>query len=327
MKLVIIASAVDHGTRAINTSYVNKLSPSETYLIQHEIRELGLHEFLNLRSEIRRAAKSADVVLCLHHGAILASGLFLRQSKKRRLVGLLDWTRQYPSRRKERKIQAYAWFLLRILRRFSAVCSPVAGMRDFYAPSIQMLPILYPLPYPDVDLESQDLHDDGITRVLFIGADIQRKGGDILLRQWQQQAPATSHLTFVAPECPVGEWRHVEFINNIKPFTPEHRKLLESHSVFVLPSHREAYGYAALEALNFGQVVVTTENAGVSRLVAEAGGIVGKTSEDAVRLAMELLQQPEEIARRRAVCRSFMAGYEQRFHELIKGAFEGSPPH
>ncbi len=327
MKLVIIASAVDHGTRAINTSFISKLAPSETYLITDEIRELGLHGFLNLRSEILRVAKSADVVLCLHHGAILASGLFLRHSKQRRLVGIFDWTRQYPSLRRERKIRAYAWFLLRILRRFSAVCSPVAGMRDFYAPSIQMQPILYPLPYPDVDLESPDLHDDHITRVLFIGADIQRKGGDILLRQWQEQAPNTSRLSFVAPECPTGEWRHVEFINDIKPFTPEHRKLLENHSVFVLPSHREAYGYAALEALNFGQVVVTTKNAGISGLVAEAGGIVGKSSEDAVRLAMELLQQPEEIARRRAACRSFMAGYEQRFHELIQSAFEGSPSH
>lgn len=295
-------------------------------LLERDTRGMGLSDWLGLRTEILAKTSSADVVICLNHGAVLAGGLILGHHSKRRLVGIFEWSRQYPSRRRGLKTRMYAFFLKFILKRYSAVCSPVSGMRDFYAPTIRMLPILYPLPYADFNQTASLEKPDQDAKVLFIGADIQRKGGDLLLSQWQRHAPLAAHLSFVTPSPPEGDWPNVRFLHDIKPFTPEHRDLLESHTIFVLPSHRESYGFAALEALNFGHVVVTSASAGIAGLVAEAGGIVGKSPEDAIRLAMELVGQPAEIARRRAACRSFMAGYHQRFQDMMRAALEGSSP-
>lgn len=324
LKTVIIASSVDHGTSAIVSAFVRELQPEHVILMQRGTRSMRVSAWLELRAEIREKTKNAEAIVCLNHGAVLAGGILLGHQARSRTIGILEWSRQYPSRRKDLKTRVYAWFFQRILKRYSTVCSPVAGMREFYASAIPMLPVLYPLPYPEVDPSASKGISDQHPRMLFIGADIQRKGGDILLRNWQTDAPADAELTFVTPAPPVGHWRNVRFLHDIAPFTPEHRKLLEDHTIFVLPSHRESYGFAALEALNFGHVVVTTSKAGIAGLVAEAGGIIGETPDDAVRLAIDLLRNPAEIVRRREHCRGYMAAYRQRFHQLLDAALQGS---
>jgi len=322
MKIVVIASAVDHGTTTITNAFLRELDPCGTVLMKTDVRDLSRRAWINLRSEIMATTRSADVVLCLNHGAVIAGGLFVRHHRHQCTVGILEWTRQYPSRRKDWKTKLYAVLLTRILQRFTTVCSPVAGMRDFYASSARMAPIEYPLPYPEVTPVEPVWPIEGPVKALFIGADIRRKGGDILLNHWSTTPPYHAELSFVTPEKPEGNWDHVDFHHDIKPFTPEHCDLLKNHSVFILPSHRESYGYAALEALNFGQIVVTTQAAGIADLVRAAGGIVARTPEEAVHEALRLLGNRQEILERQKACHRFMMDYQKNFTRLMDDALD-----
>jgi glycosyltransferase involved in cell wall biosynthesis len=112
--------------------------------------------------------------------------------------------------------------------------------------------------------------------------------------------------------------KNVMFLKNISPGTSEHLQILRSHDVFVFPSRREAFGYAALEALNFGQVVVTTRQAGIAPLIEEAGGLIGNTPEETVQLAFTLLQDRRNLYERRERIRRFMVDYPARFGASLK---------
>ena len=100
--------------------------------------------------------------------------------------------------------------------------------------------------------------------------------------------------------------------------------MLEEHAIFILPTRHDAYGFAALEALNFGQVVVTTRFAGIASLVEEAGGLVGDSPEEAVRLAFGLAARPDEILRRRELCKSFMQSYPGRLESCLRQLLDTS---
>ena len=316
----MIAAAVDDGTRTITKAFSRELRHASELLITKSIREMSLRDWIKLRAEIRDVTHSADTVLCLNHGALIAGSLFLRRGDHIRKIAICDWTRQFPSRRIDWRTRIYALVLRVLLKRYTAVYTPVAGMKAFYADQVAMQPIRYPLPYPDVDPSSAQGASDSLIKALFIGADIKRKSGDILLDLWKESRPAGAKLTFVTPVTPLGDWPDVNFCNNIKAFTQEHRDILASHTIFILASQREAYGFAALEALNFGQVVVTTEAAGISDLVRAAGGIVAPTPKEAVTQALQLMNCSEELIRRQQLCKAYMSGYQETFTKLMDHA-------
>lgn len=320
MKLAIIAAAVDDGTRTIFNAFSRELRADSELLITASSRKMSLGDWMKLRSNVLEVTRTADTVVCLNHGALIVGALLLKRSRHKRIIGIGDWTRQFPSRRTDWRTLVYAHILRRLLNRFDAVCSPVSSMREFYADQIPMLPIKYPLPYPEISPNTAQDSRGAKPNALFIGADIKRKSGDVLLQLWNESPPAGATLTFVTPETPPGNWENVKFHNDIKPFTEAHREVLAGNSVFILASQREAYGFAALEALNFGLIVVTTEAAGISELVHAAGGIVAPTPKEAIRQALELLNNSDELLGRQRLCRDYMSGYQNNFRNLMDRA-------
>ena len=309
MKVLLVANVVDHGTRSITESYARELKPTQTIEIPLGVRQLGFRAWRDLGLSLRRSARDADVVVCLHHGALFLGALFLPRSRKLRRVAVTDWTRAFPSRRRDLYIRCYNRVYALLVRAFDAIYSPAPGLRQCYESMIDMRPTLYPLPYPEVTPGKWPDHSKEGVSILYIGANIKRKAGDVLLEMWKTDRPAGCDLSFVSPTPPEGAIDGVSFLTNINANTPEQRVLLETHSIFLLPTRHDAYGFAALEALNFGQVVVTTTAAGIASLVAEAGGLVGESPEEAVRMAFDLAANPTELATRRERCRDFMLGY------------------
>jgi hypothetical protein len=313
----MITAMVDHGTRSISNAYRRDMNPYQMVEIPSSLASLGWKGMLALRREIIAAAKNADVVLCLHHGGLIAAALLLPKRRGRRTCAVLDWTRAFPSLRQDRYIRFYNPIFNRLMKRFDAVYAPARKFCDFYqsAHRVAVHETLYPLPYPEH--VGAPFQANEIPRLLFIGADFQRKAGDVLLDRWVEQKPAGLQLTFVCPNPPETDLKNVTFLKHIQAGTPEHLEILKNHDVFVFPSRREAFGYAALEALNFGQVVVTTRQAGIAQLVEKAGGIIGETPEEVVDLAFKLAANPDDVRERRERIRRFMAGYPERLEASL----------
>lgn len=316
-RILLVSATVDHGTRSITDAYERDLKPFRFVPIPSSLEALGWKGMMALRRELIEAAEGADSIVCLHHGALIAVALLMPRRKKVKRSTVIDWTRAYPSLRKDRYIRFYNPIFNRLLGRFDAVCSPARNFCEFYRNEhrIPLIETLYPLPYPEH--LGGELLPAPQPRLLFIGADFQRKGGDLLLDRWSARPPEGATLTFVCPNPPEVELPRARFLTHIKTRTPEHLEILRSHDVFILPSRREAYGYAALEALNFGQVVVTSRQAGIAPLVEDAGGIIGDTPEDAVDRALALLDRPDEVRERQARIRAFMAAYPERLDACL----------
>jgi glycosyltransferase involved in cell wall biosynthesis len=324
MKILLIANVVDHGTRSIADSYARELQPIGIIEIPRGLKQLGLGAWWALGLRIHSAARSADVVVCLHHGALALGALFLPIGRKPRKVAITDWTRAFPSRRRDLYIRIYNRVYALLAKKYAGIFSPAPGLRNCYAGLVAMRDTLYPLPYPDVTPAHWPRLVLAPVTMLYIGANVQRKAGDVLLEMWRREPPAGCTLSFVSPHPPGEAAEGVTFLKNIQANTPEHRRLLEEHAIFILPTRHDAYGFAALEALNFGQVVVTTRFAGIASLVEEAGGLVGDSPEEAVRLAFGLAARPDEILRRRELCKSFMQSYPGRLESCLRQLLDTS---
>ena len=314
-KILLVTATVDFGTRSIAEVYIRDMNPARIIKIPNSLESMGIKGLLGLRKEIREASEGMDAVVALHHGAIIAVALFAARKKTIRLYAVADWTRVYPSKREDTYAKVYSPIMNRIIKGFDTFYSPAKGFCDYYQErhKLRVEETLYPLPYPDHI--GKPYEGKTPPKLLFIGADYRRKAGDLLLERWSKRK-TDSTLTFVCPEPPVVDQpRGIDFLTSIRAGTPEHLAVLKGHDVFALPSRREAFGFSALEALNFGQVVVTSRNVGIAALVEKAGGIVGANPEEAVELALDLLDRPDEIAQRRAQIWEFMFGYDIEFRK------------
>ncbi len=150
-----------------------------------------------------------------------------------------------------------------------------ASLRDDYGvPAEKITPIS---PGVDTDLYRPNLaagRNDGVTRLLFVGGDFARKGGDLLLRwAWQRQAavptePWELHLVTrdTVPDLPPGVFVHHNLANN----SPELIRLYQQSDIFVLPTRADCYSLVALEAMAVGIPVVISDIGGISTIVSES---------------------------------------------------------
>ncbi len=309
-KVALIASAVDLGSTSISNSLINALRPEKVVFIEQSAKSLGWAGLLKLRDEFGTLSKDEWVVFCSLHVPVLI-GALLPRKKNIRFIGLNDWTPGMWFANKPYHPRTFFYNLTYslLIGRFSRFYSHAERFRRFYrAWGKRVDPFLLPLPY---EFENVDLPPSLLNSLLFVGADYRRKGGDLLLDAWKTSAVPDASLTFVCPQPPEDKVAGVTFLTQIKAATAEHRNLFRSHGVFILASHREAYGFAALEAINFGMCVVVTKGCGVSDVVAESGGLVEENSEAAVQAAIRLLSRPDEIADRRRRCANFVSKYSK----------------
>jgi glycosyltransferase involved in cell wall biosynthesis len=128
---------------------------------------------------------------------------------------------------------------------------------------------------PGVDVErwkpAGDARDVGRTHLLFVGGDLRRKGGDLLLDVFRE-LPETVHLTLVTKTTVPGSER-VRVVDDLGPNDPRLVALYQSADVFVLPTTAEAFGIAAVEASATGLPVVATRVGGLVDIVDD--GVTG----------------------------------------------------
>jgi glycosyltransferase involved in cell wall biosynthesis len=145
---------------------------------------------------------------------------------------------------------------------------------------------------PGVDLEKWTPRlkpDNGVARILFVGGDFRRKGGDELLSAFNLLPKGKAELHLVT-RSQVVRGEGIFVYPDMKPNDPRLVELFCTCDIFVLPTHAEAFGIAAVEASAAGLPVIATRVGGLVDIVVdgETGYLIspGDIQALADRLAM-----------------------------------------
>ena len=132
-------------------------------------------------------------------------------------------------------------------------------------------------------------------RILFIGGDFHRKGGDLLLQAFNRLPAGSAELVLVTRSA-IEASEYVHVYNNMTANSPELIALSQSCDVFVLPTKAEAFGIAAVEASAMGLPVIGTAVGGLTDIVKdqETGYIIAVDDVDALTQYLTQLSQDGE---------------------------------
>jgi glycosyltransferase involved in cell wall biosynthesis len=154
-------------------------------------------------------------------------------------------------------------------------------------------------------------------RVLFVGGDFRRKGGELLLR-WHREQGAGTELHLVTRET-VEAAPDVFVYPDMRPNTPQLRRLYHECDLFVLPSRGECFGIATVEAMGAGMPVVVTDVGGTADIVEDgANGLIVPADDGAAFGAAVTCLLADDARRRAMACRSRQIA-EERF-DLTRNA-------
>ena len=144
-----------------------------------------------------------------------------------------------------------------------------ASLRDDYGVPAEKITPISPgvdqkLFFPDPSARP----GDGVVRLLFVGGDFARKGGDLLLR-WARETSVTGWELHLVTRDPVPETPGVVVLGGLKNNSPELVKLYQTCDVFVLPTRADCFSLVAMEAMSCGLPVVISRLGGIPEIVGD----------------------------------------------------------
>lgn len=104
-------------------------------------------------------------------------------------------------------------------------------------------------------------------RILFVGGDFVRKGGDLLLRAFREALHETCELDIVTQDASIAPEPGVRVHRGMTPNAPALLQLYQAADVFVLPSRGDATPFAVLEAMASGLPVIATRVGALHEIV------------------------------------------------------------
>ena len=107
----------------------------------------------------------------------------------------------------------------------------------------------------------------GPLRILFVGGDLYRKGGALLLEAFRSLPAGLATLTLVTRATDLAGQPGITVYNHLQPNSAELIDLYRQSDVFVLPTQAEAFGIAAIEASASGMPVIATATGGLVDIV------------------------------------------------------------
>jgi glycosyltransferase involved in cell wall biosynthesis len=149
-------------------------------------------------------------------------------------------------------------------------------------------------------------------KVLFVGGDLKRKGGDILLKAWPELKDQCS-LTMMTNN-PAAAIDGINFLPGVQYGTSFHKRTFEEHDILILPTKIDAYPQVIGEAAAAGLAVITTKFALGAKEVIENGitGFIADSPEESI-------QQLKRLLKDRNLIDDFKRkGYERMHREFNK---------
>ncbi len=120
----------------------------------------------------------------------------------------------------------------------------------------------------DLDAFAPKAREHDRPRILFVGGDFARKGGDLLLDVFRKRLRQRADLVLVTRATVPAE-PGVEVHEGVAPNSAQLRELYAGCDVFALPTRADCYSVACMEALAAGLPVATTRVGGIADIVRE----------------------------------------------------------
>lgn len=140
----------------------------------------------------------------------------------------------------------------------------------------------------------------GLTRLLFVGGDWERKGGPLLLDVFRTHLRGRCELHLVTRDAPAGVLAPDVFVYpHFGPNDPGLRRLYETCDALVLPTRADCFSLASIEAMASGLPVITCPVGGIPEIVEDgASGLLVPVGDGvALRTAIESLLSDSVHAR------------------------------
>ncbi len=154
-------------------------------------------------------------------------------------------------------------------------------------------------------------------RVLFVGGDLERKGGDILLNGWNRSLKDRINLTMMTNNK-LADIQGINFLPGIKYGSDIHKMTFENNDILVLPTKIDGYPLAICEAAAAGLTVITTKYALGAKEIIKNGysGYITDTPERCIETLEYLLDNPQFIDSSKSLAYEIM---QQKFaKDIIK---------
>lgn len=128
-------------------------------------------------------------------------------------------------------------------------------------------------------------------KVLFVGGDFERKGGDLLLDVFCQQFRDRAELHLVTKSAPANTPKDVIIHSDLFPNDPRLTQLYASADIFVLPTRADLSSFASLEAMASSCPVIATAVGGIPDIVrhGETGLLIPKNDASALAASLDVL--------------------------------------
>jgi glycosyltransferase involved in cell wall biosynthesis len=155
--------------------------------------------------------------------------------------------------------------------------------------------------FPDPSARPQ--RRPGPMRILFVGGDFTRKGGDLLLDVFRQHLRGSSELHLVtAADIASGDgvWVH----RGVTPHSPALLALYADADVFALPTRADCFGVVLAEAMAASLPIVTTRVAAIPEAVSdgESGFVIEAGDGEALRDRLQRLASSPDLRTRMGRC-------------------------
>jgi glycosyltransferase involved in cell wall biosynthesis len=137
---------------------------------------------------------------------------------------------------------------------------------------------------------------DGPMRVLFVGGDFVRKGGDLLLDVFRKHLRGTCELHLVTgADVAAGDGVHV--YRGVKPHSPELLRLYADADLFVLPTRGDCLAVVLGEAMASSLPIITTRVGAHAEAVreGESGFVIEADDAEALRERLDRLAKSPEL--------------------------------
>ena len=139
----------------------------------------------------------------------------------------------------------------------------------------------------------------GPVRILFVGGDFERKGGDSLVEVFRKHLKDSCELHLVTSAGVTGG-DGVSVYSGLKPHSPQLLKLYAEADVFAFPTRADCFGVVLAEAMAASLPIVTTRVAAIPEAVndGESGFVVEPGDPEGLRDRLERLAKSPELRAR-----------------------------
>lgn len=279
-----------------------------------------LRNAIALRKAVRNAVREGRIILFYNVSpAMFAFGCW----KGGRACITMDWAGRL-FRPEPPGIRALVgWLNQRVFLSCDSLLPMTRAMSDclvnaYHIPrdKVHLVPSLFDVGY----LDPGEIRMSDRVRVLFVGGDLVRKGGDLLYRRFREKFQGKCDLT-MATNWDFELVPGLTIRKNIRYGTREHLQMMREHDILVLPTRCDSGPQVIGEAAAAGLAVLTTEAALGAVHVVNHGvnGFISETPEACIEALSGLLKKPDEIRRMRQASLDHMRTHYSQ--EVIASAY------